>query len=120
MSGLRVASRLLGDSLAITAARKINESARAQSPRHEPLRLEPVQGGADRGARCAEGRGEPALGRKFLAVHVATVEDRLAQLRGDRQGAGNGIPDDGFAAAGGGQPNFSHCNRLGMIGISLV
>jgi hypothetical protein len=33
---------------------------------------------------------------------------------------GNGIPDDGFAAAAGGQPNFSHCNRLGMIGISLV
>src|SRR5208283_570809 len=81
-------TRQFGDTLAVAAAGKVDEGARAESPRHEPLRFEPAQGGADRGARCAQGRGQLALGRKLLAVRVPPVQNRLAQLRGDTQGPG--------------------------------
>jgi hypothetical protein len=73
--------------------------------------------------------GEVLLARDERVVEVFVVAERCRVLRINHQvlivecawnEIGTGIPDDGFAAAERGQPNFSHSNRLGLIGICLV
>src|SRR5262249_53472412 len=77
---------VVGDVLRRRARRRVDEGAAADATADKALGFQLVEGGADSGARRAEGLGELTLGRQLVAVAVLASLDRLPQLSGDPGG----------------------------------